>query len=80
LDDNIHNLKDDSIASIRRPTNKDGGQGGGGFECLSSTEILQEQGCHLIRVPTIAPILHPSWFLEQIDAAQDRFVAQQQKK
>ena len=68
LDDNIHNLEKDSIASVRRPT------ADGGYECLSDYDILQEHGRHLIRVPTIAPILHQTWFLEAIQEAQENFV------
>lgn len=67
LDDNIHNLEHDSIASVRECT------ASGMFESLTSQEIRHEQGTHLIRVPTIAPILHPDWFLEMIDKAQEKF-------
>lgn len=81
LDDNIHNVKDDSIASVRRPVINSNtntmplGLQQQGFESLTSDEILAEQGRHLIRVPTIAPILHPGWFLEAIDKAQASFVS-----
>ena len=37
------------------------------YRTLSGTETLHEQGRHLIRVPTIAPILNRRWFLEQIE-------------
>ena len=37
------------------------------YRTLSGTETLYEQGRHLIRVPTIAPILNRRWFLEQIE-------------
>eukprot|EP00977_Amphora_coffeiformis_P001205 scaffold244_cov172-Amphora_coffeaeformis.AAC.58 len=70
LDDNIHNLEHDSIASVRQPVPGDPET----FQSLTSQDIRQEQGRHLIRVPTIAPILHPSWFLEVIDKAQEKFV------
>ena len=70
LDDNIHNLEHDAIASVRQAVADDNGK----FESLTSQEIRQEQGRHLIRVPTIAPILHPNWFLEVIDKAQENFV------
>lgn len=69
LDDNIHNLEHDGIASIHA-------QGEDGqFHVLSGKNILGSQGLHLIRVPTIEPILNEHWFLEQLDAAQQRFEA-----
>ena len=37
------------------------------FRTLSGTETLHEQGIHLIRVPTIEPIFHRRWFIEQIE-------------
>lgn len=70
LDDNIHNLLDDSIASVRRQSSSNGS-----FQTLSSEEIIQQQGIHLIRVPTIAPVLDPQWFLRVIDQAQRRFAS-----
>lgn len=85
LDDNIHNLKNDAIASIRRQVDVIVDEASSGtttshtFETLTSTEILAEQGRHLIRVPTIAPILHPSWFLEVINMAQESFALSNKK-
>jgi len=70
LDDNIHNLEHDSIACVRQPDASDPKK----FESLTGQEIRQEQCRHLIRVPTIAPILHSRWFLEMIDKAQEHFV------
>lgn len=70
LDDNIHNLEHDAIASVRQPVD---GDSSGSFESLTGQEIRQEQGHHLIRVPTIAPILNSGWFLEVIDKAQESF-------
>lgn len=37
------------------------------FRTLSGIETLHEQGRHLIRVPTIEPILNRRWFIEQIE-------------
>lgn len=68
MDDNIHNLVDDSIASIRVETDDQGT-----FRTLTGLEIIEQQGRHLIRVPTVEPILNPQWFLEQLDKAQDNF-------
>lgn len=70
LDDNIHNLSHDSIASTRVERED------GSFRTLSDEEIRDQQGIHLVRVPTVAPILQPTWFLEQIDSAQRRFVSE----
>lgn len=71
FDDNIHNLENDSIASVRMQSNDNGKL----FLTLSGSEILQMQGLHLIRVPTIEPILNRDWFLEQIDQARARYAA-----
>jgi hypothetical protein len=71
LDDNIHNLPHDSIASARTRLPN----GNNSFRTLSGPEIQAQQGIHLIRVPTVAPILRPRWFLEQIDSAQRKFVS-----
>jgi hypothetical protein len=72
LDDNIHNIENDSIASVRRE------QADGTYEFLTGSEIQDMQGLHLIRVPTIEPILNRDWFVEQLDKAQERFAEQQQ--
>lgn len=69
FDDNIHNLESDSIASVRRI------QDDGTYRLLSGQEIQEMQGVHLIRVPTIEPILNRQWFVEQIDRAQAKFAA-----
>jgi hypothetical protein len=69
FDDNIHNLLHDSIASVRREDSD------GAFYTLNGQEILDQQGLHLIRVPTIEPVLHPLWFLAQVKEAQEKFEA-----
>ena len=74
LDDNIHNLPHDSIASAREKLSD------GSFRTLTGPEIQQQQGRHLIRVPTVAPVLRPTWFLEQIAAAQHSFVSRKHEK
>ena len=74
LDDNIHNLENDSIASVRRE--RDDGK----YQFLSESEIQEMQGVHLIRVPTIEPILNRQWFVEQIDRAQAKFAAQYEQR
>jgi len=68
LDDNIHNLEHDGIASVHAQSSEDGK-----YYSIPGKEILKMQGLHLIRVPTIEPILNEQWFIEQLDAAQQRF-------
>jgi hypothetical protein len=67
LDDNIHPLEHDGIAGVRER------QGDGSFESLPGSRILEHFGVNLIRVPTVAPLLRPSWFVEQISLAQARY-------
>jgi hypothetical protein len=71
MDDNIHNLPNDSIASVR-VERKDGT-----FHTQTGPEIQAQQGLCLIRVPTVEPILNPKWFLEQIERAQRNVAAAQ---
>lgn len=34
---------------------------------------MHESQCvHLIRVPTVEPVLNPNWYVEQIDQAKKR--------
>lgn len=68
LDDNIHNLENDSIASVRKQESA-----GGEYRTLTGKEIMEQQGLHLIRVPTIEPVLNENWFVEQLDRAQLKF-------
>lgn len=70
LDDNIHNTEHDSIASVRRRRKSDDSNE---YEFLTGREIQDLQGLHLIRVPTIEPILNRQWFVQQLDQAQARF-------
>lgn len=71
FDDNIHNLEFDSIAAVREQLPS------GGFRSLEGNEIQKEHGFHLIRVPTIEPILNRGWFCEQIRFATKNFAARQ---
>jgi hypothetical protein len=71
MDDNIHNLPNDSIASVRVERQD------GTFHTLNGPEIQEQQGRSLIRVPTVEPILNPQWFLEQIEKAQRNVAAVQ---
>jgi len=71
FDDNIQNDPTDSIVAIRKAclattsttTNTTT------FSSLSGEEILAEHGKHIVRVPTIEPIMNENWFLEQISIA-----------
>jgi len=66
FDDNIHNLSHDSIACVREQILPDNSNEPPKFRTLNGFEILQQQGIHLVRVPTICPILDRRWFLRQI--------------
>ena len=45
---------------------------GGIYKSLSGQEILEMQGLHLIKVPTVAPVLDQDWFLHRIQEAEER--------
>mmetsp|Transcript_29794 Transcript_29794/g.43934 ORF Transcript_29794/g.43934 Transcript_29794/m.43934 type:complete len:447 (+) Transcript_29794:124-1464(+) len=47
-----------------------GSSNGSRFRPLSGAETLLEHGIHLVKVPTIEPILNPMWFIEQIDKCE----------
>jgi hypothetical protein len=50
--------------------------GSGAFETLHGKDINDQQGLHLIRVPTVEPVFNPKWFLEQIEQARARYRSQ----
>ena len=65
FDDNIHNLPNDGIACVRRQSVD------GKFETMDRATMHSEtQGLHLVRVPTVEPVLNPNWLVEQIQKAQ----------
>ncbi|KAL9178435.1 hypothetical protein ACHAXT_003765, partial [Thalassiosira profunda] len=66
LDDNIHNDPYDGAGGIRIP------RSGTSYESLRGEEALQMHGKHLIRVPTIRPLMEDGWFIEQIESARQR--------
>jgi len=77
LDDNIHNDPNDGAGGIRIPvtgSNKD--KSTSSYESLHGNEALDMHGMHLIRVPTIRPLLEDDWFIQQIENARLR-VAQE---
>jgi hypothetical protein len=67
FDDNIHNLAHDGIACVRQQ------KADGSFVTVDA-KVMHElyQGLHLIRVPTVEPVLNPSWFVEQLEKARGR--------
>eukprot|EP00934_Nitzschia_sp_Nitz4_P001355 Nitzschia sp. Nitz4//scaffold2_size372955//333736//338351//NITZ4_000472-RA/size372955-processed-gene-0.138-mRNA-1//-1//CDS//3329546925//1355//frame0 len=70
FDDNIHHLNHDCIACLREQRND------GTFHTVDPARMHSEfQGVHLVRVPTVEPVLNPNWFVEQIEAAQQRLEA-----
>ena len=81
FDDNIHNLRTDSIASVRSKvlaSDRNGRHNGAGsprYAPLTVSEIAEQQGIHLIRVPTVEPLLDSRWFIRQIQRAQMKFAA-----
>ena len=94
FDDNIHNLVNDSIASVRKQQQPIDAECPDddlpvasttvstrpmSFRTLSGQEIQEEQGRSLIRVPTIEPVLNRQWFVEQIDRATATFFQRQQE-
>jgi hypothetical protein len=69
FDDNIHNLEHDGIACVRRQVSSDGAA----YITLDGATMHHEaQGVHLLRVPTIEPVLNPNWYMEQIQLARER--------
>jgi len=68
FDDNIHHQVDDSIASVRVQSRPNGP-----YRTLTGQETLEQQGLHLIRVPTIEPLMDDEWFVQQVDKAKEKF-------
>ena len=79
FDDNIHNLPHDGIACLRQEimTQEEGtgGTSSSSYRNVAGTDLTHYQGRHLIRVPTIAPVLNPQWYIEQLQQAQMNFAA-----
>jgi len=65
FDDNIHNIPDDSIVAIRARTDSTEG-----FEALDGESTLALHGLHLVRVPTICPVLDVDYFLNKINECE----------
>jgi hypothetical protein len=81
FDDNIHNSSTDSVACVRvtasatetRTSGRPLERRARTFRTLSGVEALGEQGVHLVRVPTVEVAMKPTWFLEQVDRAVERY-------
>ncbi|KAL7466984.1 LOW QUALITY PROTEIN: hypothetical protein ACHAXS_007246 [Conticribra weissflogii] len=84
LDDNIHNDPNDGAGGIRIPVEDDGigmeealvSQ----YQSLSGNEALEMHGKHLIRVPTVRPLMEEDWFIRHIEEARWNLLMEQQKK
>jgi len=72
FDDNIHNDSSDSIVAVRSRETADLA-----FTPLSGADTLLEHGVHLVRTPTICPILDQDWFLKQVAACEANWLARQ---
>eukprot|EP00804_Cyclotella_cryptica_P028436 CCRYP_014206-RA/>CCRYP_014206-RA protein AED:0.01 eAED:0.01 QI:145/1/1/1/0.5/0.33/3/2287/550 len=73
LDDNIHNDPKDGAGGIRVPMDIQGVDGvtkHTSYDSLHGKEVLDMQGKHLIRVPTVRPLLEDDYFIRQIEAAR----------
>lgn len=72
LDDNIHNVRQEGIACLREPMTVDAHDGGteeaSGMLTWRTLEPNRSDRCrrHLIRTPTVEPVLQERWFLERI--------------
>jgi len=88
LDDNIHNDPNDGAGGIRIP-NIDISDGNcttttmpktPSYVSLHGNEALGMHGKHLIRVPTIRPLLEDDWFVRQIEEARWRLFVEEDER
>ena len=72
LDDNIHNDPNDGAGGIRIPkaVEGEGLERHTSYESLHGYEALDMHGKHLIRVPTICPLMDDGWFIRKIEEAR----------
>jgi hypothetical protein len=91
FDDNIHNLPDDGIACVRKEslsgddvanesTVGKNTENAFFFETVDGTNLDAYQGIHLVRVPTVEPVLNPQWYIQQIEKARIRLQLQLQSQ
>jgi hypothetical protein len=76
LDDNIHNDFSDGAGGIRVPIPSANKNKVSSLSYLSlhGKEALGMHGKHLIRVPTIRPLMEDDWFIRQIEEARLRLL------
>lgn len=72
LDDNIHNDPNDGAGGIRIPITSTSSKRGSASSYISlhGKEALALHGIHLVRVPTICPLLEVDWFVREIEGAR----------
>mmetsp|Transcript_21948 Transcript_21948/g.47750 ORF Transcript_21948/g.47750 Transcript_21948/m.47750 type:complete len:302 (-) Transcript_21948:234-1139(-) len=91
FDDNIHNLPNDGIACVRREATISGGETNKSsndaaatdavlFESVHGADMEAYHGVHLVRVPTVEPVLNPHWYIQQIEKARNRLQHQLQSQ
>jgi len=84
FDDNIHNLPNDGIACVRTQVDSESKVGPLLFDSVHGSDLGDYQGVHLVRVPTVEPVLNPHWYIQQIESAgkrlQDRLLSQSQSQ
>ncbi len=91
LDDNIHNDPNDGAGAVRIPV-RDSVENASTttaattttpcttttkYTSLHGNEALKMHGTHLIRVPTVRPILELGWFIQQIEDARWRIFVEE---
>ena len=75
LDDNIHNDPNDGAGGIRIPKGLEGKivDWHTSYESLNGDDALNMQGKHLIRVPTVCPLMQDDWFIQKIEDARYKY-------
>ena len=82
FDDNIHNLPDDGIACVRKElrAGEPGEDEDRIFSTVDGKDMDAYQGIHLVRVPTVEPVLNPQWYIQQIKKAKKNLQLQLQSQ
>ncbi len=82
FDDNIHNLPDDGIACVRKElrVGEPGEDEDRIFYTVDGKDMGACQGIHLVRVPTVEPVLNPQWYIQQIEKAKKKLQIQLQSQ
>jgi hypothetical protein len=92
LDDNIHNDPNDGAGAVRISSALNGVDNHDDtspttaptpttsqYTSLHGNEALEMHGKHLIRVPTVRPIIEPDWFIRQIEDARWRIFVEERR-